>query len=157
MNHEVMSDTEETERWNRIAMHVREACAAVLRDGKEILVKFDGGRDNGKIYTVVVDLTHEGASRMDSSNLEDVLSTMLGADISDAAVSDDGFVEPLRRFDFLARRGFIIGVRIQRDGALLNFEIFLTRDDRQFEGMVRHDHVFAKVAAEIIQRAEEAL
>jgi hypothetical protein len=43
--------TEETNRWNRTGSHVQRACALVERDATWVLIKFDGLRDNGNIYT----------------------------------------------------------------------------------------------------------
>lgn len=157
MNSEATTGTEETEHWNRVAMLVRAACAAVRREGKDILIKFDGGRDNDEIYTVVLDVARERAFRMDSSNLEDALAKVLEISIADVAVPADDFAELLHTFDLLARQGFIIGIRIQRDTEQLNFEAFLSREDKPFQAEMLNGSVFAEVAAEVIRQAQQDL
>jgi hypothetical protein len=135
------SETEVTAYWNRIATYVRGACALVERDGRPVLVKFDGMRENGKIYTVVRDaVTYDDAAfirngskaeeaffRADSSDLEDALSRVLGPDITATTSPTDELAQTLRTFDSLAKRGFIIGMRIVQNDGRVNFDLFLSR------------------------------
>jgi len=147
------SQTEELERWNRIAMHVHAAVAVVERDGKDVLIKFDGARDNDKIYTVVLDFGGLTSSRTNSSDLEETLSRLFGTGISVATSPTEEFADRLRSFDLLAKRGFVVGLVILRDGAHLAFEVFLSRNDRTFEPMQRRSKVFVEVADETIRYA----
>jgi hypothetical protein len=146
-------EAQEIERWNRISTLVRAACAVVERAGTEVLIKFDGARDNDKIYTVVLDFGGVASSREDSSDLEETLSRLFGTGISGATSPTEEFAERLRSFDLLAKRGFVVGLVILRDGAHLAFEVFLSRNDRTFEPMQRRGKVFAEVADETIRYA----
>jgi hypothetical protein len=154
VNSEATTGTEETERWNRIATLAQGACAIVARDGKDVLIKFDGGRDNGDIYTVVLDVAREGAVRVDSDDLEKALSHVLGPDIEGVTLLGEDLAGTLRRFDLLARRGFIINIRILQDGERLSFEVFLSRLGRTFTTVLQQGPVLQDVAAEIVRQAE---
>jgi hypothetical protein len=145
------------ERWNRISMHVCTACAVVERDGKNVLIKFDGERDNDEIYTIVLDFGGATSSRVDSNDLEEALSRLFGAGISGATPPTEDFAEPLRSFDMLAKRGFVVGLIIMRVGQHLEFDIFLSGDDKAPEPMERRGPVFSEVAAQIIEHAGQAL
>ena len=157
MSLEASSETEEMERWHRISMHVRTACSVVERVGTDVLIKFDGARDNDEIYTVVLDVGRETSYREDSSDLEEALSRFFGASLSGATSPADDFAEPLRSFDLLAKRGFVVGLIIMRVGTHLEFEVFLSRDDKTFEPMKRRGPVFGIVANEIIRYAGQSL
>jgi hypothetical protein len=156
MNVGPMSDTEETELWSRITRHFRTACAIVEREGKDVLIKFDGGRDNGDIYTVVLNVAREGAVRVDSNDLEKALSHVLGPDIEGATLPVEDLAGTLRTFDLLARRGFIIVIIIRHDGDCLSFQVFLTRLGRTFATVVQQGPILKDVAAEIVRHAERA-
>lgn len=95
------------------------------------------------------------SSRADSNDLQETLSRLFGAGISGATPPTEEFAEPLRSFDLLAKRGFVVGLIILRDGAHLAFEVFLSRDDKTFEPMERRGPVFAEVADEIIRYADQ--
>jgi hypothetical protein len=145
------------EHWKRVSMHVRAACAVVESDGKDVLIKFDGERDNDEIYTVVLDFGGPTSSREDSSDLGEILSRLFGAGISGTTLPTEYFAEPLRSFDMLAKRGFVVGLIILRNGAHLEFEVFMSRGDTTSEAMQRRSPVFAEVAAQIIENAGHAL
>jgi hypothetical protein len=138
-------------------MHVRAACAVVDTDGTDVLIKFDGERDNDEIYTVVLDFGGPTSSREDSSDLEEILSRLFGAGISGTTPPTEDFAEPLRTFDMLAKRGFVVGLVILRDGAHLEFEVFMSRGDKTSKAMQRRGPVFSEVAAQIIEQAGHAL
>jgi len=140
------------ERWNRIAMHVQAACALVERDGTWVLIKFDGLRDNGKTYTVMIDGAGDADAivRVDSSDLEETLSRVFRTVTAATNVPAEDFAELLRSFDLLARRAFVINLRILRDGENLEFEVFLSREGTA--GTVRQcGPLFKDVAAEIFR------
>jgi hypothetical protein len=147
------------ERWNRIALHVRAACALVERDGTWILIKFDGLRDNGKIYTVMVDGAGDvdAIVRIDSGDLEETLSKMFGTVTAATEVHAEDFVAPLRSFDLLARRGFVLSLRILREQESLEFEVYLSREGNSPRQSRICGPVLKDVAAEIIQQSEQAL
>jgi hypothetical protein len=149
------SETDDRERWKRISNHVQKAFAVVQRDGKAILIKFDGERDNGKIYTVVIDFGLVTSSRNDSGDLEDMLSRLFGDDISGATLAADDFAEQLRLFDLLARRGFVVILVIQREGSALEFEVSLSRIDTGFKPMRRNGPAFSDIAAAIIRHSAQ--
>jgi hypothetical protein len=159
LNTGATSKADEIEHWNRIASQVQVACGVVERDGTAILIKFDGGRDNGRIYTVIIDVP-DGEypnTRVNSSNLEDALSRVLGVGISGSTFSAKDFAEALRSFDLLAKRGFVVGLRILRGVAHVEFEVFLLRVDKSLEPMERRGPVFSEVAAQIIEHAGQGL
>jgi hypothetical protein len=156
MAFDASDEAEEIERWNRISMHVRAACALVERDGKNILIKFDGERENDEIYTIVLDFGGATSSRVDSNDLEETLSRLFVAGISGATPPTEDFAEALRSFDMLAKQGFVVGLIIMRVGQHLEFEIFLSGDDKAPEPMERRGPIFAEVAAQIIEHAGQA-
>jgi hypothetical protein len=146
------------EHWNRIALHVQAACALVERDGTWVLIKFDGLRDNGKIYTVMIDGAGDvdAIVRINSGDLAGTLSTMFGTVTTAMEVPAEDFVEPLRSFDLLARRGLVINLRILRERENLEFEVFLSREGNAPRQIRVCGPVLKDVAAEIVQRAEQA-
>lgn len=149
--------TERMDRWNRISMLVGAACAVVERDGTDVLIKFDGERDNDEIYTVVVDFGGATSSRADSSDLEEILSRVFETGTSGATLPTEDFAEPLRAFDMLAKRGLVVGLVILRDGAHLKFEVFLSRGDKTSEAIQRRGPVFTEVARQVIRYAEQTV
>jgi hypothetical protein len=150
--------TEETDRWNRIALHVQAACALVERDGAWVLIKFDGLRDNGKIYTVMIDGAGDvdAIVRIDSGDLEETLSKMFQTVTGAMGAHAEDFVAPLRSFDLLARRAFVINLRIFRERESLEFEVYLSREGNSPHQSRICGPVLKDVAAEIIQQAEQA-
>jgi hypothetical protein len=151
---ETMDEVEEVERWNRIAMHVRSACVIAERDGKDVLIKFDGARDNGYIYTVVTDVRGDTAYRMNSINLEEALSQMLGSGVADVTLPKEDFADTLRTFNVLSTRGFVISVIISHDGEHLKFDTFLSGGGKSFATVREQGPVLKDIAAKIVREAE---
>ena len=157
MKREVTGGTDEMERWNRIALHVQAACALVEREGTWVLIKFDGLRDNGKIYTVMIDGAGDvdAIVKINSSDLEETLSKMFGNVAAATEVRAEDFAEPLRSFDLLARRAFVISLRILREPENLEFEVFLSQEGNAPRQSRICGPVFKDVAAEILRYADQ--
>ena len=164
------SETEVTDYWNRIAMHVRGACALVARDARPVLVKFDGERDNGEIYTVVRyavtddeaifirngSRADEATHRTDSDDLEEALLRVLPAGESGTMATADDIAGTLRMFDSLARRGFVICVYITRNSDDVEFDVYLTAGVESSGHARKVGDVLSDVAAEVLRQCGEA-
>lgn len=151
-------ESEEGKRWTRIAMRVQAAFAVVKRNEASILIKFDGARENGEIFTVVNWPTKDvdAFSRMDSSDLEEALTRVLEADVADMTLPEQDFVGPLQAFEMLARRGYIVCVRMLPNADSVDFEVILMRDGPKSASVQRLGPVLSVMAPDIVIQAERA-
>jgi len=158
VNPAALGESQEGERWNRIARRVQAAFAVVRRNEASILIKFDGARENGKIFTVVNWPTKDvdAFSRMNSSNLEEALTRVLESDIADMTIPEQDFVGPLQAFELLARRGYIVCVRMLPNADSVDFEVILMRDGPESASVRRLGPVLSAIAPEIVIEAERA-
>jgi hypothetical protein len=100
--------------WQRIARLLLNANALVLAQGSGVIVKWDGLRDNGKIYTVVWEGgTDEGPRfRAETDNLESALGPAFSSDTSAELGAMDRLAELLATIDDAARRNLVILIRM---------------------------------------------
>ena len=156
MNPGASEASEPSEYWNRIAMRVQAAFAVVKRNEASILIKFDGARENGKIFTVVNWPTKDvdAFSRMNSNDLEDALTRVLEADVTDMTPPEQDFIGPLRQFELLARRGYIVCVRMLPNADSVDFEVILMRDGPESASVRQLGPVLSTIATGIVIEAE---
>jgi len=158
VNPGAFEESEEGKRWKRIATRVQAAFAVVKRNEASILIKFDGARENGEIFTVVNWPTKDvdAFSRTDSSDLEGALTRVLEAGIADMTLPEQDFAGPLREFELLARRGYIVCVRMLPNADGVDFEVILIRDGPKSPSVRRLGPVLSEIAPYIIAEAERA-
>jgi hypothetical protein len=151
-------ESDEGKRWTRIAMRVQAAFAVVKRNEASILIKFDGARENGEIFTVVNWPTKDvdAFSRMDSSDLEEALTRVLEADVADMTLPEQDFVGPLQAFESMARRGYIVLVQLLPNADGVDFDVISTRGGPTAGVVQRRGPVLSAIAPEIIAEAERA-
>lgn len=111
------------ERWKRALPLVQQVFALAQRDGLEALLKFDGQRDNGKIYTLVIGPgASDGAARR--ANSDDIESLISGIGISavGSAAPDEELADALGAMEAMARQGAVIALRMWHDEGTAHFE-----------------------------------
>ena len=158
MNPGASEASEQSEYWNRISRRVQAAFSVVKRNEASILIKFDGARENGKIFTVVNWPTKDvdAFSRTDSSDLEEALTRVLEADVADMTLPEQDFVGPLQAFELLARRDYIVCVRMLPNADSVDFEVILMRDGPESASVRRLGPLLSAIAPEIVIEAERA-
>jgi len=159
VNPAVLGEPEEGKRWNRIATRVQAAFAVVKRNEASILIKFDGARENGEIFTVVSWPTKDvdAFSRTDSSDLEEALTRVLDADVADMTLPEQDFVGALQAFESMARRGYIVLVQLLPNADGVDFDVVSTRGGPTAGVVRRRGPVLSEIAPEIIAEAERAV
>jgi hypothetical protein len=150
--------SEQSEYWSLVARRVQAAFAVVRRNEASILIKFDGARENGEIFTVVNWPTKDvdAFSRMDSSDLEEALTRVLEADVADMTLPEQDFVGALQAFESMARRGYIVLVQLLPSADGVDFDVVSTRGGPTAGVVRRRGPVLSKIAPEIIAEAERA-
>jgi len=108
------AETEIPEQFKRSAALIPVAHALMLRDGVEVLLKFDGQRDNGRLYTLVIGAGRGGqaAFRANASSLEELLGCLHDDDVEPVPMSGADMASQLASLDALARRGDVITLRM---------------------------------------------
>ena len=156
MNPGASEASEQSEYWNRISRRVQAAFSVVKRNEASILIKFDGARENGKIFTVVNWPTKDvdAFSRINSNDLEDALTRVLEAEVTDMTLPEQDFIGPLRQFELLARRGYIVCIRMLPNANSVDFEVILMGDRPESASMRRFGPVLSTIATSIVVEAE---
>ncbi|HEY4092653.1 MAG TPA: hypothetical protein VGN46_14155 [Luteibacter sp.] len=137
--------------WLNVAAHVLAAATVVRRSGTNALVKFDGQRDNDKVYTVFVGRGEDDESRFreDSDDLEELVTRAfpLSTEQSlDDAVPLSGM---LQRLHALASEGFVVCIYM----AWLADAVAYSVDIMGELGVFNPIHVEGQALLEIMQQS----
>ncbi|WP_090174885.1 hypothetical protein [Luteibacter sp. UNC138MFCol5.1] len=100
--------------WLLIAKHIEAAKNTVIREHTSALIKFDGERTNGRIYTVIVfgAGSDDHIFQAETSGLEGAVTNAFPVD-SDVETSQTvGLADLLRKWDKWARSGLILLLQI---------------------------------------------
>ncbi|MGF6712710.1 hypothetical protein QFZ41_003674 [Luteibacter sp. W1I16] len=130
MSHGLESD--ESAKWKRASALIGVAYALTCREDVEILLKVDGRRDNGRIYTLVVwnRKDDEATFRKDGEDIGELLRSLNSDPSEEAFGSQEDYSDVLEAFDRLARQGAVIGVRIWNEEAAPRFEVTVSSSKR---------------------------
>lgn len=93
---------------------------------------------------------------MDSSDLEEALTRVLEADVADMTLPEQDFVGPLQAFEMLARRGYIVCVRMLPNANSVDFEVIRMRGGPESPSLRRLGPVLSAIAPDIVIEAERA-
>jgi hypothetical protein len=114
MNPSDTANSEVAEQFKRASALIPVAHALMLRDRVEVLLKFDGQRDNERLYTLVIGAGREdqAAFRANASSLEELLGCLHDDDVEPEPMSGADMASELASLDALARRGDVITLRM---------------------------------------------
>jgi hypothetical protein len=112
--------------WTKVASHVAAADEIVTRSGTSALIKFDGKRENGKVYTVLVDSNDEHTGyREESGDLEGAVARAFPAEPALDASAINHLATMLEKLHRWASEGFVVGINIAWIGGSLSYTVFI--------------------------------
>jgi hypothetical protein len=122
--------------WTRIAGLVARAEGSVKSTGHAVLIKFDGQRENGEIYTVLVDgdLDSGPRFRTDTSDLEGALNAAFPAAEGAGFYRVDELVELLHTVNASTKHRFFVALRIERVGGASRCDVASSGPERDVPG-----------------------
>jgi len=122
MAEEEFNGAEYLTRWRRIARLLLHARSLVLTQGSAVIVKWDGHRDTGRIYTVVWEGDADTGSRFraETDDLEKALIQAFSPDISSEFEATSSIADLLAKIDSAARRHLVVSIRMSRTQDAVN-------------------------------------
>jgi hypothetical protein len=121
--------------WLSIAKHVLAAGESVRRDKTIALIKFDGERANGKVYTVDIDGNGNDDLhfRQETSNLLEAVSQGFPVEEGKVVNGTDVLATVLQKWDAWAKSGFVLGLQIFLTDGDVFYSIFILGERGVFE------------------------
>lgn len=142
--------------WLRLAKHVLAASELVARQKALVLIKFDGERCNGKLYTVDIDGNGNGLLdfRQETSDLSGAVSKAFPL-VTDGDESEAEMVATLlRKWDAWARVGYVLGLQIFWNGEATFYSVFILGAHGVFERIGVRGSALLDVMLESVRQFE---
>ncbi|QDE39737.1 hypothetical protein FIV34_11235 [Luteibacter pinisoli] len=139
--------------WNKAAEYVLSAEAIAKREHAGALIKFDGERTNGKIYTVLLDgfRGQDLFFRMDTSDLLGTLAKAypFGDDATFDVAQTARLSHLLSEWDRWVRKGFVLSLNFAWVDGAMSYSAIISGEHGVFE----HIHVEGKSILEVMSNA----
>lgn len=143
--------------WDKAARHVLAAEAIVTHERTGALIKFDGERTNGKIYTVLLDGPpgRDLAFRTDTSDLLGALAKAypFEGDAKFDVAQTASLSHLLSEWDKWVRKGFVLGLYFAWVDGAMSYEVSILGEHGVFE----HIHVEGSSILDVMSDATAQL
>ncbi|WP_426287810.1 hypothetical protein [Luteibacter sp. E-22] len=142
--------------WLESARHVLAASAIVTREKALVLIKFDGERCNGNLYTVDIDGSGNGLLdfRQETSDLSGAVLKAFPLETESDESEAEMLAAVLRKWDAWARAGFVLGLQIFWNGETTFYSVFILGEHGMFERIGLRDSELLGVMLESVRQFE---